>query len=240
MKLMVMHKHDKTTEEGTIPSQEFIGKMGALIGGMAKEGRLLDGDGLGASKNRSRLTFSGSGAPTVVHGPFGGSTNELPAGFVKVKVQSRDEALAHATELGKAIGGPLEMEVSLINEAWDLGLVEKPANAPQRYLLLPKATPRTEAGEGPTMEALAKGLESKGVLLGAATLAPSSKAKRLQWKNKKRTVIDGPFTESRELVGGFAILELPSLEECVAFANTYAELLLTVVESLEVDVRPVR
>jgi hypothetical protein len=55
MKLMVMHKHDNNTEAGKPPPGELIAAMGALIGGMAQSGKLLDGEGLGASKTRSRI-----------------------------------------------------------------------------------------------------------------------------------------------------------------------------------------
>ena len=48
MKFMVMHKHDANTEVGTPPPPELVQKMGALIGGMAQSGKLLDGEGLGA------------------------------------------------------------------------------------------------------------------------------------------------------------------------------------------------
>lgn len=237
MKLMVMHKHDANTEAGMAPPSELIEAMGALIGGMVQEGKLLDGDGLGPTKSRSRITFS-KGAATVVHGPFAPSENELPAGFVKVKVRSRDEAIALATKIGEAIGGELELEVSKLNEAWDLGIAEKPADAPLRYLIITKATPATESGRGADLDAIARELVSEGTLLGSATLTPSSRAKRLEWRGGKRTVLDGPFAESKELVGGYAILEMPSVEDCIAFTDRYAEILLTVADALEIDIRP--
>ena len=139
MKFMVMHKHDRQSEAGIAPPPEFVGKMGGLVGGMAQSGKLLDGDGRGASVKRSRVTFQ-DGEPSVVHGPFAGS-NELPAGFVKVSVRSRDEAIEIAKRVGEAIGGNLEIEVGKCQEAWDLGFGETPADAPERYLVIHKATP---------------------------------------------------------------------------------------------------
>ena len=236
MKFMVMHKHDKKTEAGIRPTPELIAAMGALVGGMARSGKLLDGDGLGASRTRSRVTFR-KGERTVVHGPFSGS-NELPAGFVKVTVKSRDEAIAAATKLGEAIGGDVEVEVGKLQEAWDLGFGEKPADAPERYLVVHKATPASEAGQAPKLEHVLDELRGKGVLTASATLAPSSRAKRLTWRAGTHTVVDGPFAESKELIGGYAILDLASMEECLDFVATYAKLMLTATDELEMDVRP--
>lgn len=236
MKFMVMHKHDKRTEAGQVPSPEFITAMGTLVGGMAQSGKLLDGEGLGASRNRSRITFEG-GRRTVLDGPFTGS-DELPAGFAKITVRSREEAVAAATKIGEAIGGGVELEVAKIQEAWDLGLCEKPADAPERYLVIHKATPASEAGRAPNLDEVLKELSNQGVLTASAILSPSSKAKRLTWRGGKHTLVDGPFAESKELIGGYATLDFESMEECLAFSRQYAELMLTAYEDLELDIRP--
>lgn len=236
MKFMVMHKHDNDTEIGKLPPPEFMEAMGAFIGKAAQSGKLLDGEGLGATRTRSRITFKG-GEQTVLHGPFTGG-NELPAGFAKVTVKSRDEALDIARSIGEAIGGDLEIEVSKVTEAWDLGFGEKPKDAPERYLIIHKATPASEAGRAPQLDRLMQELTAKGVVTASAALTPSSQAKRLVWHGGKHRVIDGPFTESKELLGGYALLELASMEECLAFAKEYAELMLTTGDDLEIDVRP--
>jgi hypothetical protein len=238
MKFMVMHKHDHATEVGKLPPPEFMAAMGAFIGEAAQSGRLLDGEGLGATRTRSRLSFK-DGKQTVWHGPFAGS-NELPAGFAKVTVKSRDEALGLATLIGRAIGGDVEIEVSRLTEEWDLGFGEKPADAPERYLIIHKATAASEAGRAPQLAELMQELTARGVVTASATLTPSSLAKRLVWRAGQRQVLDGPFTESKEMIGGYAILELGSLEECMAFSTEYAELLLTAggATELELDVRP--
>lgn len=236
MKFMVMHKHDNNTELGKLPPPEFMEAMGAFVGAAAQSGKLHDGEGLGATRTRSRVTFK-DGNPTVLHGPFTGN-NELPAGFAKVTVKSRDEAIELAKSIGKAIGGDVEIEVSKVTESWDLGFGEKPQGAPERYLIIHKATPETEAGRTPQLAQMMGQLTEKGVVTAFAGLTPSSQAKRLVWRGGKHRVIDGPFTESKELLGGYAILELESLEECLAFSAEYAKLMLTAVDDLEIDVRP--
>lgn len=234
MKFMVMHKHDQSTEAGKRPSPEFIQAMGALVGGMAQAGKLVDGDGLGATRTRSRLKVE-SGKQTVVHGPFTGS-NELPAAFAKITVKSRDEAIEAATKIAHAIGGDLELEVSKLTEAWDLGLCEKPADAPERYLVIHKASPATEAGHVPDLDGISK--ELGGAVNAVVTLAPSSRAKRLTWRGGTRKIIDGPFAESKELIGGYALLDLANMDECLAFCAQYADLMLTACDDLEIDIRP--
>jgi hypothetical protein len=237
MKFMVMHKHDANTETGKLPPPELVEAMGRFIGEAAQDGKLLDGEGLGATRTRSRVTFVG-GKSTILHGPFAGS-HELPAGFTKVIVKSRDEALAIAQRIGEAIGGDVEIEVSRLTEEWDLGFGEKPADAPERYLVIHKATPASEAGRPPELGRLWQALADEGVVVASATLAPSARGKRLTWRGGQRKVVDGPFTESKEMLGGYAILELASLEECLAFSTTYAELLLTASDGLdlEIDIR---
>jgi hypothetical protein len=238
MKFMMMHKHDKRTEAGLKPPPALIAAMGDLIGGMAQAGKLLDGAGLGASTTRSRVTFK-RGNCAVVHGPFAGSENELPAGYVMVKVRSRDEAIDWATKIGTAIAGDLELEVGKVNEPWDIGIGEKPADAPLRYLIIHKATPASEPGKVPDLAAVKQEMTTQGVLLTSAELTPSSRAKRITYRGGSRKVTDGPFAESKELIGGYGVVDLASMEECLAFSSKYAAILLTDSDTLEIDIRPV-
>jgi hypothetical protein len=225
MKFLTMHKHDPKTEAGVMPPMELITAMGALVGGMAQTGQLIDGDGLGKSANRSRLSFK-NGERIVTHGPFAGSDNELPASISKVTVKSRDEAIEHATNVARRIGGDVELEVSRCTEGWDMGMMEKPVDAPERYLIIQKATSSTEAGVAPTVPE------------GSVVLTPSRFGKRMTWRAGKHSVVDGPFAESKEMIGGYAILEMASMEECVAFCKTYADILLMGTDTLELDIRP--
>ena len=61
-------------------------------------------------------------------------------------------------------------------------------------------------------------LHTAGVLVAAEGLNPAGRGARIELKNGKRTVVDGPFTESKELVGGFYILDVPSLEAAIEWA----------------------
>lgn len=102
-----------------------------------------------------------------------------------------------------------------------------------RYMIMHKHDPHTEAGEKPPMELIAK----SGAFIGehAQKGNPSAHAKRLVFTSNKLAVIDGPFAEAKELIGGFAILRVPSIEVAIAECRRYAEILGG---TLEIDVRP--
>jgi hypothetical protein len=73
-----------------------------------------------------------------------------------------------------------------------------------------------------------------GVLVRTIRLQPSAKAKRLVFTNNILRVTDGPFVESKELVGGFAVMELTGMDGAVEMCRRYAEILGG---TLEIDVR---
>lgn len=94
-----------------------------------------------------------------------------------------------------------------------------------RFMVMVKATESSEAGEMPTKELLAEmgryneELAAAGVMLAGEGLQPSSKGARVRFSGRDRTVIDGPFAETKELVAGFWILEVGSLEECIEWVK---------------------
>jgi len=236
MRFMIMHKNDANTEAGNPPSMEIVTKMGAFVGGHAEAGRLVDGAGLGASKTRTRLVFR-NGQCTTKRGPYGGE-HELPAAVLLLKVQTREEAIGWAERYGKILGDG-ELEVGKVNEPWDIGLMPPPENPPLQMLLIEKADRATEAGgRSPAQKSALSRLKTEmtkaGALVRTLQLQPSSKGKRLQFTNNDLRVIDGPFVESKELIGGFAVMELSDMDEAIALCRPYAEILGG---TLEIDVR---
>jgi hypothetical protein len=93
-----------------------------------------------------------------------------------------------------------------------------------RFMMIVKANDQSEAGEmGPpeVYEAMGKyneELVNAGILLAGDGLHPSSKGARVQISGTKRTVVDGPFAETKELIAGFWIIQAKSLEEAVEWA----------------------
>lgn len=236
MRFMIMHKNDPKTEAGEKPPMKLVQEMGALIGEYAQSGRLLDGAGLGASKTRTRVTFR-EGRPTVKHGPYRGE-HELPAATLLLKVRTLDEALGWAERYGKILGDG-ELELGKLNEPWDIGLMPMPDDPPLQILMIEKADKATESGgrsqkQKADITRLKTEMTKAGVLQRALTLKPSSEAKRLTFKNNDLSMLDGPFAESKELIGGFAVMELSGMEETIEMCKRYAAILGG---TLEIDVR---
>jgi hypothetical protein len=94
-----------------------------------------------------------------------------------------------------------------------------------RFMIMVKATKESEAGVMPDEKLLAEmgkyneELAKAGVLLAGEGLQPSSKGARVRFSGDKRTVIDGPFTETKELVAGFWIIQVRSKAEAIEWVK---------------------
>ncbi len=234
MRFMVMHKVDAKMEAGERPAQGIIEGMGRLVGASLKEGIFLDGAGLHRSALRVRLTFDGD-RRTIERGPYQGR-NELVASFAMITAKSDEHAIQLATELAQA-GGDKEIEIGPVVEGWDLTGKPRPDGAPLRFLLLRKGDSAFEAGapQPAAVGTLLDAWKREGVLASAGALGPSSKGVRTKVTNGSRAWYDGPFSESKELIAGFSIIEVLALTDAKAWAERYAAIL----GDNEVDVREV-
>ncbi len=94
-----------------------------------------------------------------------------------------------------------------------------------RFMVMVKATKESEAGEMPSTELLeAMGkyneeLVKAGVMIAGEGLHPSSRGVRVHFEGPSRSVVDGPFAETKELVAGFWIFQVSSLEECIEWVK---------------------
>jgi hypothetical protein len=94
-----------------------------------------------------------------------------------------------------------------------------------RVIVIVKATPESEAGQMPSeqlfreMGAFNEELVKAGVMEAGEGLHPSSRGKRIRFSGKNRTVIDGPFSETKELIAGFWIWNVKSMDEAVEWAR---------------------
>ena len=99
-----------------------------------------------------------------------------------------------------------------------------------RFMLIANATKDSEAGVPPdprlmtAIAGLSDEMAKAGVLIGTGGLAPSSMGAKVRLSGGKVMVTDGPFTEAREVIGGYAIIEVPSKEEAVLFAKRFWQL----------------
>jgi hypothetical protein len=94
-----------------------------------------------------------------------------------------------------------------------------------RFMMIVKANKESEAGTMPSeelLDAMAKyndELMKAGVLLDLTGLHPSSKGARIKFARGKQTVIDGPFAETKELIGGYWLIQVKSREEAIEWAK---------------------
>ena len=111
-----------------------------------------------------------------------------------------------------------------------------------RVVVFVKATQDSEAGVMPSQELLAamghynEELAKAGVLLAGEGLHPTSRAKRVHFSGASRTVIDGPFAETKELVAGFWIWQVSSMEEAIEWVKRCPNPMR---EDSDIEVRPV-
>lgn len=108
-----------------------------------------------------------------------------------------------------------------------------------KVMVLVKATPNSEAGVMPSEEVLTEmgkyneELVKAGILLAGEGLHPSTKGRRVQFSGANRTVIDGPFTETKELIAGFWLWQVESVAEAIEWVKC------SPMQEGELEIRPV-
>jgi len=94
-----------------------------------------------------------------------------------------------------------------------------------RFMIIVKATPESEAGKMPSEQLLTamgkynEELVKAGVMLAGEGLHPSSKGARVRFSGASRTVVDGPFAETKELIAGFWLFQVKSKEEAIEWVK---------------------
>jgi hypothetical protein len=248
MRLMVLVKADESSEKGVMPDEKLLSDMSKYNEEMVKAGVMLAGEGLHPSSKGVRIRLSG-GKYTVMDGPFA-EAKELVAGFWLIQTKSKEEAIdwlkrAPFQEGAVEIRPLFELEDFPVDPAEQAGgwreneqqwrdttaaqnpTFELRGGKTMRFLCFVKADTATEAGVMPDEKSLSamgafidEAIKSD-VLLGGEGLQPTSKAVRVHYSGSKRTVTDGPFTESKELVAGFALLQVNSKAEVVDWGKRF-------------------
>ncbi len=236
MRFILMHRTTPQWEAGVPPGPELIARVGALMGELGRAGVLVGAEGLRASSHGVRLTFT-QGKRRITPGPF--KAAEVPAsGFLILRVASLDEAIDWSTRLGQVLGD-VRIELRPVTEPWDIGLAPRPPElTTQRFMALLHA-PAAESGQALSLEReelrarLMEQMTKAGVLLATVAMRPTANGARLGRDGQRFTVIDGPFSESKELIAGYVLLEAPSKPQALEWAHRYA----TAVETDEVELR---
>ena len=242
MRFLMMVKASKDSEAGVLPDEKLLSETGKYNETLIKAGALLAAEGLQASSKGARVRYA-NGKVKVTDGPFA-ETKELVAGYWLIQAKSMDEAVQWARRVPFKEG---EVEIRQIFELEDFpvdaaekpdGWREKeeqfraaprPARKPGtiRFIGLLKADKDTEAGVLPDEKLLAamgaffeEGLKS-GVILSGEGLQASSKGTRVRYSGSERTVIDGPFAETKELIAGYAIIQVKSRDEAIEWTKRF-------------------
>ncbi|WP_417390110.1 YciI family protein [Gimesia sp.] len=110
-----------------------------------------------------------------------------------------------------------------------------------KVMVMVKATPGSEAGEMPSEQLLTdmgnfnEELVKAGIMLAGEGLHPSSRGARVRFSGTSRTVMDGPFAETKELVAGFWIWQVKSMEEAIEWVKRCPN---PMTEESEIEIRP--
>jgi len=241
---MLLVKATQDFEAGVLPDEKLLAEMATYTEELVKSGALLDPCvRLQPSSKGVRVRYA-NGKFVVTDGPFA-ETKELIAGFCLIQAKSREEALEWAKRVPFQEG---EIEVRPLFELMDFpvdpaeksdGWREKeeqfraapPARKPGtiRYIGLVKADKDSEAGILPDEKVLSamgafmeEGVKA-GVFLSGEGLQPSSQGARVRFSGSKRIVTDGPFAETKELIGGYAILQFTSKAEAIEWTKRFVQ-----------------
>jgi hypothetical protein len=238
MRFIVMHKMTPEMEQGLPPDPALIEGVGKLIQEGVKEKVFISGEGLKPSSERVHIAYEG-GQRTLTDGPFT-EAKELVAGFALLRVRSKQEAISWCDRLAAVIGD-VELFMGPVVEPWDLGMIPKPKNPPLRFLVMHQMDERADNDAPPdpkrtgAIGALLEEMTNAGVLQATGGLSSTRHGARIRYDGGKRSVIDGPFAESKELVAGYAIVELPSKAAAIEWALRFGE----VVKVNEIEVRTI-
>jgi hypothetical protein len=245
MRFMMMVKSNDRSEAGVLAEERLLAQMGEYNDQLIKAGMMLGGEGLQASSKGARISMSAA-KTKVIDGPFS-EAKELLGGFWLLQAKSKAEVIEWAKrapfeegeveirevfELEDFPRDPAEKpdgwrdrEQAMRDAAAASGTVVTRKPGTTRYMLLIKSDKNTEAGVLPNeallsrMGALLDEMASAGVLLSGDGLKPSSKGARVKFAGNERTVVDGPFTESKELIAGYSLIQVNSKAEAIEWAR---------------------
>ncbi|HKP58279.1 MAG TPA: YciI family protein [Polyangiales bacterium] len=265
---MMLLKSDANAEAGVMPDERLLTDMTNYNMAMAEAGVLRSGEGLRPSSEGAKVRIE-HGKTRVIDGPFA-EAKEVVAGYFMIEVKSLAEAKEWALRIPGEPSNPEgegEIELRPLFETEDFpvdaaeqegGWREKELEARKappvpgsekgaRWISFLKADKNTESHMLPSekllqeMGDLIQEMTDKGVLISGEGLKPSAEAAKVRIKNKKRSVIDGPFTESKELIAGFSMFRAQTKAEAIEWARRCLQIHMdgTGIGSGEIEVRRV-
>ena len=264
MRYMLIIKSDARAEAGVAPNAEQIAAIGKFNQALIDAKVWLGAEALSPSRAGCRVVRAATGRFDVVEGPFA-PPEKLLAGYWIIRVKTKADAIAWA-ERAPVREGQLELrklhetEDFPVDEAeqpggWrekELAYRDAPPAAPEasrklpRFALLLRSDALTESGALPSEEGLTRmgalmgDLVKSGRLAGGEGLTESTHAARVYFSGKERRVVDGPFSEAKELVAGFVIMHAENRSEAVELAKRWLEIHGSIRETAEESMIEVR
>lgn len=253
MRYMMLIKSDEWAEADQMPGPELIEAMEQYNGELVKAGAFVSAEGLHSSKKGARLMlhngkrFRTDGpfaeAKEIVAGYWiidVASKAEALDWAMRIPFEADTEANrsgeAGEVEVRRVFrldDFPVKEEESGWREQeadWQMEPTISPVDpTKKRFFCSTNGDATTEAGEMPSEELLAAmgaymgDMAARGIALGGEGLAPTSEGFKLTFQNGNRTITDGPFLETKEIVAGFGIIQADSLEEAIAFCWEFLE-----------------
>jgi hypothetical protein len=190
------------------PNPEFMARMQVYVEASYKSGRLHDTGGLEPGDRGVRVRRSGDKI-TITESPLPPATTVI-AGWAVIAAPTLAAAIEHAKNF-LALVSDGETEV---RPMWVM------PGTPAQYLMVyrPEGPEREITPRPEQMAAMGKyvtDLKQAGVLVSTGSVGPTSASKIVRLTAGKRTVIDGPFAEAKEMIAGFAVLEVPSIAAAI-------------------------
>lgn len=268
MRVMMLLKSDGQSEAGVPPHEQMLTDMGNYCEELIKAGVMLGGEGLHPSSKGTKIRIA-NGKTTVLDGPFA-EAKEVVAGYFMLHVKDLAEAIEWAKRLPGADytpEGEVELRPLYETEDFEVDPAEQPGGwrdqelaarealqqsvpGPEkgpRWISFLKADAGTEAELEPSHElleemgALVGELQAKGQLISGEGLRASKHGAKVRLKGKKISVVDGPFTEAKELVAGFCMFRAKTKEEALEYCRRTLQIHMkgTGQPEGEIELRPV-
>jgi hypothetical protein len=251
MRFMMMIKTDEQSEAGTMPDPKVFEAMGQFNQALIDSGALLAAEGLAPTSKGAKVKFGGgkptvtdgpfAEAKELIAGYW-----LIRANSKDEAVEWAKRCFRTVDEIAGPVGGDTgEIEVRQLFELEDFPVQESESGwrefeADQRQASVPQVRPGnkqfmvfvmadkdTEAGILPSEELLAgmgaynEKLIREGVMLSGEGLQPSSKGAKVRYSKGKISVIDGPFTEAKELIAGYSVIQAKSLPEAIEWVKQW-------------------
>ncbi|NUP05473.1 MAG: hypothetical protein HOW73_05370 [Polyangiaceae bacterium] len=236
MRFLIIRKADPKTEAAVLPTSEKPSTMGLHNAELEKARAAVMTEGLKPSASGVRVLFSG-GKTKVVEGPFTG-TNQLVAGFTLIDAASKEEAVELVKRWPGIDSSDHDVEIEIRETGCPGGVegvapeepeVARPAlpEGHRRYVAILKTTNHTETGYVADDSVLSRMSQTNGdsikagVMLAGEGLKPSARGARVKFSKGRTLVTDGPFAEAKELVAGFWMVRMPSIQAAVEWVKAY-------------------